>query len=117
LSWCINSTTVLKCSGRTSTIKLLDCDTDALDCDIGALDCDIDGLNYNLKTISFEMKGSYYSNMGTSKVSTKYIDETCLEHEGEPFTNFCSANTCIKPLCPECIENHYSHHKNIRTPP
>jgi hypothetical protein len=25
--------------------------------------------------------------------------------------------TCIKPLCPECIENHYTHHKNIRTAP
>lgn len=25
--------------------------------------------------------------------------------------------TCIKPLCPECIENHYGHHKNIRTAP
>lgn len=63
------------------------------------------------------MRGSYYSNMNTSKVSTKFIEDTCLEHDGEPFTNFCSASTCIKPLCPECIENHYNHHKNIRTAP
>jgi len=63
------------------------------------------------------MKNSYYSNLNTSKLSTKLIEDTCMEHEGEPFTNFCSAATCIKPLCPECIENHYNHHKNIRTPP
>jgi hypothetical protein len=63
------------------------------------------------------MRGSYYSNLNTSKLSTKQIEENCLEHEGEPFTNFCSAMTCIKPLCPECIENHYTHHKNIRTAP
>ncbi len=63
------------------------------------------------------MKGTYYSNLNTSKMSTKQIEDTCLEHEGEPFTNFCSAMTCIKPLCPECIENHYTHHKNMRTVP
>ena len=63
------------------------------------------------------MRGSYYSNMNTSKLSTKHIDDTCQEHDGEPFTNFCSASTCVKPLCPECIENHYAHHSNIRTKP
>ena len=55
--------------------------------------------------------------MGGSKVSARSIEDTCLEHDGEPFTNFCSAMTCIKPLCPECIENHYGHHRNIRSPP
>jgi hypothetical protein len=25
--------------------------------------------------------------------------------------------TCVKPLCAECIENHYAYHKNLRTPP
>lgn len=56
-------------------------------------------------------------NMSTSKLSTKYLDEACIEHDGEPFVNFCAAMTCVKPLCAECIENHYSYHKNLRTPP
>ena len=63
------------------------------------------------------MKNSYYSNLNTSKLSTKHIEDTCNEHDGEPFTNFCTAPTCVKALCPECIENHYNHHKNRRTPP
>ena len=41
----------------------------------------------------------------------------CNEHSGVPITNFCSALECFKELCPECIENHYKHHKKIGTPP
>lgn len=57
------------------------------------------------------------SKMSSSNMSTKYIEDCCTEHGGEPFVNFCSSMSCVKPLCAECIENHYTYHKNLRSSP
>lgn len=43
--------------------------------------------------------------------------QECLEHPSMVITNFCSATECFHELCPECIENHYKHHKKNNTPP
>ena len=61
------------------------------------------------------MNNTRYSNI--SRQSSIQANEVCEEHDGSPFTNFCTAITCVKPLCPECVENHYIHHKNMRTQP
>lgn len=64
------------------------------------------------------MKNSKYSNLGTSKYSVAvYSEDCCEEHEGTPYTNFCSAITCVKPLCPECVESHTHQHRAMRSPP
>lgn len=64
------------------------------------------------------MKASKYSNLGTSKYSAAvFAEDTCQEHEGMPFTNFCSSISCVRPLCPECVESHSGVHRNLRTQP
>ncbi len=57
------------------------------------------------------------SQLSTTKLTlASQIEEYCPEHD-EKYTNFCCATTCVKPLCPSCIENHYSHHKHLKIAP
>lgn len=41
----------------------------------------------------------------------------CEEHPNEPITNYCSSLDCLKPLCPECIDQHYKLHLQQSTIP
>lgn len=41
----------------------------------------------------------------------------CSDHDNEPITNFCSHIDCLKPLCPECIDDHNKHHHSQNTLP
>lgn len=36
----------------------------------------------------------------------------CGKHTAEVFTNYCCVNTCLTPLCPDCIDEHNKNHKN-----
>lgn len=37
---------------------------------------------------------------------------TCPKHTAEIYTNYCCVNTCLTPLCPDCIDDHNKNHKN-----
>lgn len=63
------------------------------------------------------MKNSKYSNFAGSKYTVAFTEDICEDHDGLPFTNFCSAITCVRPLCPECVENHTNHHRSMRSQP
>jgi hypothetical protein len=49
--------------------------------------------------------------MSGSRSYAMINETTCNEHHGEVYTNFCSSVTCVKPLCPECVESHYDFHR------
>jgi hypothetical protein len=37
---------------------------------------------------------------------------SCQKHSAEVFTNYCCVNSCLTPLCPDCIDDHNKNHKN-----
>lgn len=57
------------------------------------------------------------NSMMDSRFSTMAAHVVCEDHEGELCTNFCSASSCLKPLCPECIETHYEYHRDVGSKP
>ncbi|CAD8143836.1 unnamed protein product [Paramecium octaurelia] len=40
---------------------------------------------------------------------------TNLEHKAS-ITNYCACIDCLRPLCPECIQDHYQYHISAKTP-
>ncbi|CAD8060516.1 unnamed protein product [Paramecium sonneborni] len=47
---------------------------------------------------------------------TKY-NQLCSNGEHRaPITNYCACIDCLRPLCPECIYDHYSYHQQAKTP-
>ena len=58
-----------------------------------------------------------HSMMSDSRFSSISAHVLCDEHEGELCSNFCSSSTCLKALCPECIETHYDYHRDLGTKP
>jgi hypothetical protein len=55
--------------------------------------------------------------MSGSRSYAMINETTCNEHHGEVYTNFCSSVTCVKPLCPECVESHYDFHREMGSKP
>lgn len=43
------------------------------------------------------------SGMSGSRSYAMINEAMCPSHPGEVYTQFCSAPTCVKPLCPECV--------------
>ncbi|EGR28733.1 kelch motif family protein, putative [Ichthyophthirius multifiliis] len=39
----------------------------------------------------------------------------CQIHQDEIYTNFCTKQECLKPLCPECIDHHNKNHSKQNT--
>ncbi|CAD8058649.1 unnamed protein product [Paramecium sonneborni] len=46
-----------------------------------------------------------------------YYNQQCSfgEHRAQ-IINYCACIDCLRPLCPECIYDHYSYHQQIKTP-
>lgn len=49
--------------------------------------------------------------MSGSRSYAMINEAMCSLHPGEVYSQFCSAATCVKPLCPECVETHDDFHR------
>ncbi|EGR29737.1 hypothetical protein IMG5_149450, partial [Ichthyophthirius multifiliis] len=51
------------------------------------------------------------------KQLTMQNQQTCILHNNETITNFCKSSSCVMPLCPECINDHYFLHQKNQIEP
>ncbi|KRX03635.1 hypothetical protein PPERSA_04187 [Pseudocohnilembus persalinus] len=57
------------------------------------------------------------NNNGQIQQSGYFVKSFCQEHPEEYLTNFCSHIQCLRPLCPDCIEQHIQFHKQTNSFP